>query len=119
MGEENSIEIKKEDLDFDGNLFTFKNPKTKEKKEISVKNMGDVSYAGGGARLEAEASWGGKYSPPPFMATAVKIKIDKITGKVELLDFVSEVDSGTPINPNLVRVQTEGGNTSRDWNGTI
>ena len=31
------------------------------------------------------------------------------TGSVELLDYVAVVDCGTPINPNLARVQTEGG----------
>ncbi len=35
--------------------------------------------------------------------------MDKETGAVELLDYVAVVDCGTPINPNLARVQTEGG----------
>ena len=41
--------------------------------------------------------------------------IKAITGKdfpfyeVDLLDYVAVVDCGTPINPNLVKVQTEGG----------
>ena len=43
------------------------------------------------------------------MAGIVELEVDKETGSVELLDFVAVVDCGTPINTNLVRIQTEGG----------
>ena len=36
-------------------------------------------------------------------------KKDKETGNIDVLDYVAVVDCGTPINPNLARVQTEGG----------
>lgn len=48
-------------------------------------------------------------SPPPFMVGMAEIEVDKETGGVEVLDYVAVVDCGTPINPNLTRVQTEGG----------
>ncbi|MGN1014570.1 MAG: xanthine dehydrogenase family protein molybdopterin-binding subunit [Butyricicoccus sp.] len=48
-------------------------------------------------------------SPPPFMVGMVEIELDKETGSVEILDYVAVVDCGTVINPNLARVQTEGG----------
>ena len=48
-------------------------------------------------------------SPPPFMVGMAEIELDKETGKVELIDYVAVVDCGTPINPNLARIQTEGG----------
>ncbi len=48
-------------------------------------------------------------SPPPFMAGMVEIELDKETGGVKVLDYTAVVDCGTPINPNLTRVQTEGG----------
>ena len=35
--------------------------------------------------------------------------MDTETGSVDVLDYVAVVDCGTPINPNLARVQTEGG----------
>ena len=38
-----------------------------------------------------------------------KYELDKETGQVELVDYVAVVDCGTPVNPNLARVQTEGG----------
>ena len=43
------------------------------------------------------------------MAGMVEIELDKETGHVEILDYVAVVDCGTPLNPNLARVQTEGG----------
>ena len=43
------------------------------------------------------------------MAGAVEIELDKETGHVEILDYAAVVDCGTVINPNLARVQTEGG----------
>ena len=48
-------------------------------------------------------------SPPPYMVGMVEIELDKETGKVDVLDYVAVVDCGTPINPNLARIQTEGG----------
>ena len=43
------------------------------------------------------------------MAGMVEIELDKETGHVVILDYVAVVDCGTPINPNLARVQAEGG----------
>lgn len=36
-------------------------------------------------------------------------EIDMTTGQVEIIDYVAVVDCGTVINPNLARIQTEGG----------
>ena len=38
-----------------------------------------------------------------------EIELDKETGSVTVLDYKAVVDCGTPVNPNLARVQTEGG----------
>ena len=43
------------------------------------------------------------------MVGMAEVEVDMETGSVELLDYVAVVDCGTPINPNLARVQTEGG----------
>ena len=43
------------------------------------------------------------------MIGAAEVEVDKETGNIELIDYVAVVDCGTPINPNLARVQTEGG----------
>ena len=48
-------------------------------------------------------------SPPPYMVGMVEIELDKLTGKVDIIDYMAVVDCGIPINPNLARIQTEGG----------
>ena len=58
---------------------------------------------------EATATQTSEVSPPPFMVGMVEIELDKETGKVDVLNFSAVVDCGTPINPALARIQTEGG----------
>ena len=43
------------------------------------------------------------------MVGMAEVEIDKETGVLELIDYVAVVDCGTVINPNLARVQVEGG----------
>ena len=57
----------------------------------------------------ASATHTSPISPPPYMVGMVEIELDRETGGVEVLDYVAVVDCGTPINPNLARIQTEGG----------
>ena len=38
-----------------------------------------------------------------------KYELDKETGEISVVDYAACVDCGTPINPNLTRVQAEGG----------
>ena len=58
---------------------------------------------------ESTATHTSPVSPPPYMVGMVEIELDKLTGKVEILDYMAVVDCGIPINPNLARIQTEGG----------
>ena len=58
---------------------------------------------------EATATHTSPVSPPPYMVGMVEIELDKMTGKVDILDYMAVVDCGIPINPNLARIQTEGG----------
>ena len=48
-------------------------------------------------------------SPPPYMVGMVEIELDKLTGKVDIIDYMAVVDCGIPINPALAAIQTEGG----------
>ena len=43
------------------------------------------------------------------MASMAEVEVDTETGEIKLVDFVSCVDCGTPINPALVKIQVEGG----------
>jgi len=48
-------------------------------------------------------------SPPPYMAGFAEVEVDTATGQVDLIDYVAVVDCGQAINPNLAKVQVEGG----------
>ncbi len=60
-------------------------------------------------QLVASGSYVGHLSPPPFMAGFAEVEVDLATGKIFLLNYVGVVDGGTIINPNLARIQVEGG----------
>jgi putative selenate reductase molybdopterin-binding subunit len=54
-------------------------------------------------------SFCGEVSPPPFLAGFAEVEVDLETGKVDLIHYTAVVDCGTTINPNLARIQIEGG----------
>ncbi|MBK5241666.1 molybdopterin cofactor-binding domain-containing protein [Clostridium sp.] len=81
----------------------------KDDKSITLVDLANASLLGGSKNLTASESHYSKVSPPPFMVGIVEIEIDKLTGKVDIIDYVSVVDCGTVINPNLARIQAEGG----------
>lgn len=73
--------------------------------EIAIHNSGGIE----GNYLNGTGFYSGQTSPPPLMAGFAEIELDLETGKYELLDYAAVVDCGTVVNPNLARVQTEGG----------
>ena len=75
----------------------------KEQKSVSLEDIGTKSMCGNGCALEVTESNTSPTSPPPFMAGAVEIELDKETGHVEILDYKAVVDCGTVVNPNLAR----------------
>lgn len=78
-------------------------------KTVDLKEIGTKSMCGNAEALQVTETNSSPVSPPPFMAGAVEIELDLETGAVELLDYAAVVDCGTVINPNLAKVQTEGG----------
>ncbi|MGN0313312.1 MAG: xanthine dehydrogenase family protein molybdopterin-binding subunit [Fusicatenibacter sp.] len=78
-------------------------------KRVSLAAIAEKSMNGNTKAVQVTVTHSSPLSPPPFMAGMVELEVDKETGAVELLDYVAVVDCGTPINSNLVRVQTEGG----------
>ncbi len=81
-----------------------------DQKEISLGQFANQCFAGGkGKVLIASASHVSPTSPPPFMAGIAEVDVDKLTGEIKVHDYVAVVDCGTIINPNLVRIQAEGG----------
>ena len=78
-------------------------------KRVSLKEIGTKSMSGNGTALSATESNSSKTSPPPFMVGMAEVEVDLETGEVTPIDYVAVVDCGTVVNPNLARVQTEGG----------
>lgn len=76
---------------------------------VSLVDIATKSMCGNNIALEATCSHSSPTSPPPFMAGMVEIELDPETGTVEILNYTAVVDCGTVVNPNLARIQTEGG----------
>lgn len=78
-------------------------------QSVSLTDIAYKSQAGNCIAVETTATHSSPCSPPPYMVGMVEIELDRYTGQVTVLDYVAVVDCGTPINPALARVQTEGG----------
>lgn len=78
-------------------------------KEVLLKDIATKSMCGNREPVQVTVTHSSPTSPPPLMVGMAELEVDKETGAVELLDYVAVVDCGTPMNPNLTRIQTEGG----------
>lgn len=76
---------------------------------VSLTDIAYKSQVFNNTAAEVTATHTSPVSPPPYMIGMVEIELDKYTGKVTILDYMAVVDCGIPINPNLARIQTEGG----------
>lgn len=98
--------VDKEDIEFDGKKINTLD----HVHEMSLAEFADTCFNGGIAKaLIASDSHMSSTSPPPFMVGIAEVDVDKLTGEIKVHDYVSVVDCGTVINPNLARVQAEGG----------
>ncbi|GBG56667.1 aldehyde oxidase [Sporomusaceae bacterium FL31] len=94
------------DVEFDGLMLQTSDGS----RSMSLEKLAELLVLGmGNKQLVGNATYGSPVSPPPFIAGFAEVEVDKETGKVELIDFVAVVDCGTVINPNLARIQVEGG----------
>ena len=98
----------KEQVSFDGKEVRVEEGEN-EGKTISLFDIATASMNGNSIELQATVTHSSEISPPPYMVGAAEIEVDTETGEVTLLDYAAAVDCGTPINPNLTRVQAEGG----------
>lgn len=99
------LELKPEEVEFDGKFIKSLDGS----KEISLVELSERLLVGDRQCIVASVSNSSPVSPPPFMVGLVETEIDKETGKVSIVDYVSVVDCGTVINPALARIQAEGG----------
>lgn len=98
----------KEQVSFDGREVRVEEGENAG-KTISLSDIATASMNGNSIELLATVTHSSEISPPPYMVGAAEIEVDTETGEVTLLDYAAAVDCGTPINPNLTRVQAEGG----------
>ena len=94
-----------EDVCFDGDCVR----RMDSEESVPLREIAQAHMTAGVEDLSACESNGSPISPPPFMAGCAEIDLDPFTGQVEVVDYVGVVDCGTVVNPNLARVQTEGG----------
>ena len=96
--------VSEEESDFDGEKV-----RTEDGKEVTLQQIAGKATCGVCRELQVVKEYSYPISPPPFMAGAAEVEIDKETGQIDVIDYVGVIDCGTPINPNLARVQAEGG----------
>ena len=105
---ENTAENVSAESNFDCGDVKFNSSEDAEKK-VSLEDIALKSTFFNNIELQVVKQHSSPLSPPPFMVGMVEVEVDTETGSVDVLDYVAAVDCGTPINPNLARVQTEGG----------
>ncbi len=105
---ENNTENASAESVFDSGDVKFNSSADAEKK-VSLEDIALKSTFFNNIELQVVKQHSSPLSPPPFMVGMVEVEVDTETGNVDVLDYVAAVDCGTPINPNLARVQTEGG----------
>ena len=77
--------------------------------QVSLTDIATASMCGNEIALEATVTNSSPLSPPPFMVGAAEVEVDLETGEAKVINYAAAVDCGTPVNPNLARVQAEGG----------
>ncbi len=92
------------DVTFEGSCVRAADGRT-----VSLTDIAYKSQVSNNCAAEVTATHSSPVSPPPFMVGMAEIELDKLTGEVQVLEYDAVVDCGTPVNPALARVQTEGG----------
>ena len=99
------LECPKDEVEFDGKTLSC----VSTGASITLSDLANQLQGGTGSWLSVTAGGNSPVSPPPYMVGMVEIDLDPETGKVVPIKYTTCVDCGTVVNPNLARVQTEGG----------
>ncbi len=81
---------------------------SRSSKKIPLRDAAMHSIYKNKDQIEHTASHVSPVSPPPFAAQYAEIEVDTETGEVRVVEFVTAVDAGTIINPQLARGQVDG-----------
>ena len=92
-----------DEVDFDGETVTDGT------NRVTIEEIALHAICGVSEQLQVSRTYSSPVSPPPFMVGIAEVEVDKETGQTKVIDYAAVVDCGTPVNPNLARVQTEGG----------
>ena len=98
-----------EDTGFDGKFVYRMEEVPDGVNRVSLVDIATASMANNNYEVQFTSLHSSPVSPPPYMAGMVELELDKETGEVRVLNYEATVDCGTVINPNLARIQTEGG----------
>ena len=97
------------DVNFDGKTVRRNGESSQENGCVTLAQIAAASQCANDVALDVTVSTKSTCSPPPYMAGVAEIELDTATGETQVVNYYAVVDCGTPINPNLARVQTEGG----------
>ncbi len=103
------LECNEDEVAFDGKFVNRLQPVADGQNSIALADIATASMCGHSVALEETVTKSSPVSPPPYMVGVAEVEVDLFTGQAEVIEFNAVVDCGTPINPNLARVQAEGG----------
>lgn len=103
------LKCNEDEVVFDGKFVNRLQPVADGKNSIALADIATASMCGHSVALEETVTKSSPVSPPPYMVGVAEVEVDLLTGQAEVIEFNAVVDCGTPINPNLARVQAEGG----------
>jgi len=115
------MEIRIEDLEYSGGYISAKGSPTKrlgitEAAQFALSSRGGAPIVGVGTFvvpphvvLPDKSRYGNLSMAYSFGVQVAEVKVDRETGKVDILKVLSVHDSGTIINPMLAEGQVEGG----------
>ena len=98
-----------EEVAFDGKKVYRLEAKADVVNEVSLVDISTASMVNNYYETQFTSTVSSPVSPPPYMVGMAEIEVDLETGSIDLLNYEATVDCGTVVNPNLARVQTEGG----------
>ena len=99
----------KEEVSFDGTQVICETEGELRGKSVSLSDIATASMCGNDISLTVTNTHTSPISPPPFMVGAAEVEVDLETGESKVIEYDACVDCGTPVNPNLARIQAEGG----------
>lgn len=103
------LECNEDEVAFDGKFVSRLQPVADGQNSIALADIATASMCGHSVALKETVTKSSPVSPPPYMVGVAEVEVDLLTGQAEVIEFNAVVDCGTPINPNLARVQAEGG----------